>query len=132
MTSVTAQRHPSNTPSRKGSPVEQSPLECLVDGSKDLVNLGMPTGKAFPCVFDFAAVIPGFAFPFFLLADRHEIQKSTARHKIVHEVSARPDPSRRVVLKFEMRHTLGWREAPIRNIAGKSRMFIAEQVFRTT
>jgi hypothetical protein len=57
------------------------------------------------------------------------MQKSTARHKIVHEVSARPHPIRRVVLKVEMRHTLGWRKAPIRNIAGKSRMFIAEQDF---
>jgi hypothetical protein len=38
----------------------------------------MPTVKAFLRVFDVAAVIPGFAFPFRLHADRHEIQKPTA------------------------------------------------------
>jgi len=93
------------------------------------VDIGVPAAKTSFCILDLATVVPGFALPIFLLADRHEIQKAAAGHKIMHEMSAGTHPVRRVVPKVEMRHPIGWREAAIGHIAGKSRMFITEQDF---
>src|ERR1700687_2510465 len=128
MASVAHQRDATDAPARQRGAVEQPPLEGFVDGAEDVMDLGMPAGIASLGVFDAATVIPGFAIPAPLLADRYEIQEPAAGDEVMHEVSARPHPVGGDVCEIEMGQSIGGREPAIGDIAGKSRALVAEQV----
>src|SRR5690242_20113265 len=106
MTCVAKQRHTADRPARQRVAVEQRPDEAFVGGADDAADLRVPALECGKRALDSRAVRPVLAIPFIVLGPADKIKKPAARHEVMHEMTARPDPGLATELKLEIGEAL--------------------------
>src|SRR5438270_13843433 len=90
-----------------------------------MADLRVPALERGKRALDRGAVGPVFAAPFVVLGPADKIQQLAARHEVMHEMAARPDPG--LAAELEIGEALDRDEPAIGDAAGEFRRLVAEQ-----
>src|SRR5438270_11260139 len=92
-----------------------------------MADLRVPALERGERALDRSAVGPVFAAPFVVLGPADKVQQLAARHEVMHEMAARPDPGLAAELKLEIGDALDRDEPAIGDAAGEFRRLVAEE-----
>ena len=92
-----------------------------------MADLRVPALERGERALDRGAVGPVFAAPFVVLGPADKVQQLAARHEVMHEMAARPDPGLTTELELEIGEALDRDEPAIGDAAGEFRRLLPKQ-----